>query len=199
MLLKVILMVIVPVLLKCLTSTCVVSFIPSCHHSNKHCCCTAAALNIVSCSHKSWSLLALIVMGTMWISTRLCNHTVWLVPRIAGGCLAPGAKANTSRTGHLINPGLYKRRETKRILREQACCVSLHTFWKNLESEEKLFIFDWRVFSTSVPVTDTSILIHAQRSSYPSFKNNQAISPGTYIPIKTLPVGRFKTMYTYLF
>lgn len=86
-------------------------------------------------------------MATVWISTRLCNHAVCLVPRIAGGCLAPEAKANTSRTGHLINPGCQKRVE-QNDFRGQASpglCLPFYPL-KSLESEERLSALTGRYF-----------------------------------------------------
>lgn len=113
-------MVIILTLLKCIASRLISSLSSHLQSFQQHCyTATSTAVNIVLCRHKSWGLLGLIVMATVWISTRLCNHAVCLVPRIAGGCLAPEAKANTSRTGHLINPGRHKRVE-QQDFREQA-------------------------------------------------------------------------------
>lgn len=81
-------------------------------------------------------------MTTVWISTHLCNHAVCLVPRIAGGCLAPEAKANTWSTGRQINPGLHKNAGTFEL-----CSSSLPI---------KTLNFDRKVFPTSLPVRNAS-------------------------------------------
>lgn len=130
------LMLVILTLLKCTTSHLIISFISP---VIKHYCHTATgtAVNIVLCRHESWSLLGLIVMATVWLSTRLCNHAVCLAPRIAGGCLAPGAKANTSRTGHLINPGHHKRTETEGF----QGCVYLHTLSTILKMRRGRYFF----------------------------------------------------------
>lgn len=160
-----------------------ISFLnPSHPQSFKQHCYTSpgTAVNIVLCSHESWGLLGLIVMATLWISTRLCNHAACLVPRIAGGCLAPEAKANTSRTGHLINPGHHKQKQ--KDSGEQGCRVVFISIPSNDPGQwgEDLS-FDSKVVSTNLPVSNTFILPCTQQVIIPLSRTirPKVISPGT--------------------